>query len=209
MKRFLLPAVLLLAVTLSATASDSVPSGSPQSGTAKPSYSRTGEDGTLIVSGDRWYLEEYDSLGRPVTGTFWTAGTVNRKTAWTYYGDAQQARLKVETGESGRSEVEYNEDGTILSRLDTDKDGKPVESLKNSYNDRHLLESSTSVKDGTSVRTEYRYTGEDKLAEKKVYRNDLLALEVLYTDEENWTETVYSKGVKVLVVTYEDGVRKK
>lgn len=170
-------------------------------------YSRTAPDGTLVASQDRWYLEELDALGRPVSGTVWVRGEIDERISWIYADSSQQCSIKIVTGKDGSEESEFDGSGKLVGKTVTDKEGKTVSKLSNGYNDRGLVSWTETDAAGVVSRTEFTYEG-DEMREKRSYRNGILLVAYSYRDSDNWTETVYSSGQAILVVEYENGVRK-
>ena len=177
--------------------------------TATALYTHSDTNGLIIASGKRWYLEEYDHLGRPITGTMWENGTITAHTSWIYTGDSQQAEKKIYTEADESTETDYDSSGNCLSEVVTDNSGVQIRSTRNTYNERDLLLETVTEAGETMNRIVYTYTDADEVSKKEIYRNDMLMSVCEYTDEDNWTETVYKDGRIILVAIYEDGVRKK
>jgi len=172
-------------------------------------YARSGAEGIVIASENRWYLEEFDSFGRSVDGTLWEKGEIIERTSWFYSPDAQRPDKKIVTGNALSIETEYDKEGNAISIVETDLKGEVVSTLGNVFNEKNLLLRSVTKKGGITKRTVLEYTDTDTIREKRVYTNDELTILYEYATQDNWTETVYSKSVPVLVATFENGVRIK
>ncbi|HNY15889.1 MAG TPA: hypothetical protein PKL75_00420 [Treponemataceae bacterium] len=172
-------------------------------------YSRSEVSGIVIAGNQSWYLEEFDSLERPATGTTWTAGEVSKKVSWIYYGDTQLVKTCVETTEMESTVIEYDRAGHVLSAVKTDPDGKVLSSIENTYTDDGKANSTIEKTGKTVKRTTYIYADDGALLEKRGYTDGVLNIVYRWKDEDHWTETVYSKGRVVLVATYVDGERQK
>ena len=172
-------------------------------------YARSEMDGVIIAKSGSWYLEEYDSLERPIAGTFWEKGKITRTTVWTYVDDTQCPKTKIITDEKSSTETGFDRSGNVVSVAITDAAGKNVSVLENTYDSDNRLSVSILTKDGIATRTVFLYASSGMPAEKRVYTNGKLSIVYSWRDEENWTETVYSNDKKVLVSTYENGIRQK
>lgn len=174
-----------------------------------PVYTHSASDGIILSSGERWYLEEFDGLERPVSGTLWDKGEIIEWTSWLYAADGQQAEKKIVTGTADSVETEYDGSGNIVQVIITNPKNEPVSTLRNKYNEKNLLTESELAKDKTVDRTELEYSDTDMINEKRVYTNGELKIKYVYSTEDNWTETIYNKNIPVLTVTFENGARKK
>jgi hypothetical protein len=172
-------------------------------------YSRSENAGVVIAGQDSWYLEEFDSLERPATGTTWTSGEISRQTSWLYYDETQLVRTRIETDATGSTVTDYDRSGHVLSVVTGDADGNELTSTRNSYGDDGAITESIESAGKTVKRTTYIYDKNAFLIEKRGYSNGVLNIVTRWKDEDNWTETVYSKGRVVLVATYVDGERQK
>lgn len=173
------------------------------------SYARSGSAGMVVTGKNSWYLEEFDSLERPVSATTWVAGKIAKKVSWTYYGDTQLIDAKIETVDSGSTVSRFDRSGNVLTVAESDAEGGILNSTVNTYTSESHLETSTRTEGDTVKRTTYIYGPEGTLLEKRAYTNDMLDIVCRWKDEENWTETVYSKGKAVLVARYVNGQRVK
>ena len=63
-------------------------------------YSRSEVSGIVIAGNQSWYLEEFDALERPATGTTWTSGEVSKKISWIFYSETQLVKTFFETIET-------------------------------------------------------------------------------------------------------------
>lgn len=172
-----------------------------------PAFSKISDDGYLVASNDVWYLEEFDRLGRPVTGTQWQKGSVAEQTSWLYPDDTQQAGMKIVTSASGSVETEYDRAGNAVSKTTSDAAGKTTEIVTNSYDKENRLVFSEKTSGGITTRVEMRY-GKDERREKVLYQNGQPVIKWSWTDDENWTETIYRDGNSILTVDYVNGERK-
>lgn len=184
-------------------------------------YSYTGLDGVLLSSNDTWYYEEYDPLGRPVTGIRWENGTIVTETIWFYHGDSQHLYRSVTTDQHGIIETEYDQHGNILLVRETAKaDNDPAAPdsadepdasriLEYAYDENNRLRKSVRKEGLLIVTILFEYHEDGSLAEKRKLRNGSLTVRTVYRDEENWTETVYHDEEPLLTVVYENGQRKR
>ena len=172
-------------------------------------YSRSEVSGIVIAGNQSWYLEEFDALERPATGTTWTSGEVSKKISWLYYGDTQLVKTCVETIETESTVTEYDRAGHVLSAVKTDPDGKVLSSVENTYTEDGKANSTIEKTGKTVKRTTYIYADDGSLLEKRGYTDGILNIVYRWKDEGHWTETVYSNGRVVLVATYVDGERQK
>lgn len=172
-------------------------------------HTQAGMDGIILSNAERWYLEEFDSLKRPIVGTLWEKGEVIGKTSWIYVDDTQQARIKIVSDPSGSTETRYDEKGNIINVVQTDDAGKETSLVKNEYNENNLLIETESTKEKLVTKTVYVYSEDEKIKVKKVFINGEISIMYEYESEEDWTETVYRKSIPILVQTWVGGVRKK
>lgn len=172
-------------------------------------YSRSENAGVVIAGQDSWYLEEFDSLERPAMGTTWTSGEISRQVSWLYYDETQLVRTRVDTAITGSTVTDYDRSGHVLSVVTGDADGNELTSVRNTYGEDGSITESIETAGKTVKRTTYIYDKNAFLIEKRGYTNGVLNIVTRWKDEDNWTETVYSKGRVVLVATYVDGVRQK
>jgi antitoxin component YwqK of YwqJK toxin-antitoxin module len=172
-------------------------------------YARSEGSGVVIAGTQSWYLEEFDALERPATGTTWTSGEVTKKVSWLYYGDTQLVKTCVETVETQSTVTEYDKAGHVLTAVTTDPDGNVLSSIENSYTDDGKPNSTIEKTGKTVKRTTYIYADDGALLEKRGYTDGALNIVYRWKDEDHWTETVYSKGKVVLVATYVDGERQR
>ena len=211
--RFGAKIVCLVLLIPCAFAQDITPKGS--SGEASlpvahaKSYARTGSEGMVITGANSWYLEEFDSLERPVTATTWVAGKIAKKVSWVYYGDTQLIDTKIATVDTGSTVSRFDRSGNVLVVTESDAEGEILNTTVNTYTKESRLETSTRTEGATVKRTTYIYAPDGTLLEKRAYTNDMLDIVCRWKDEDNWTETVYSKGKAVLVARYADGQRVK
>lgn len=173
------------------------------------SYARAGSSGMVITGANSWYLEEFDSLERPVSATTWASGKIAKKVSFVYYGDTQLIDTKIETVDSGSTVSRFDRSGNVLLVMERDAEGEILNSTVNTYTRELRLETTTRTEGDTVKRTTYIYGPEGTLLEKRAYTNDMLDIVYRWKDEENWTETVYSKGKAVLVARYVNGQRVK
>lgn len=186
------------------------PTVSPSAASAPspaPAFSRMSDDGYLVASNEVWYLEEFDRLGRPVSGTQWQKGTIAEQTGWLYPDDTQQAGTKIVTSASGSVETDYDRAGNVVAKTTSDASGKTTEIVTNSYDKENRLVFSETVSGGITTRIEMQY-GKDDQREKVLYKNGQPIIKWSWTDDENWTETIYSDGNAILTVDYVNGERK-
>jgi antitoxin component YwqK of YwqJK toxin-antitoxin module len=172
-------------------------------------YARSEGSGIVIAGTQSWYLEEFDALERPATGTTWTSGEVSKKVSWIYYGDTQLVKTCVETVETQSTVTEYDKAGHVLTAVTTDPDGNVLSSVENTYTDDGKSNSTIEKTGKTVKRTTYIYADDGSLLEKRGYTDGALNIVYRWKDEDHWTETVYSKGRVVLVATYVDGERQR
>ncbi len=118
-------------------------------------------------------------------------------------------RTRVDTNATGSTVTDYDRSGHVLSVVTGDADGKELTSIRNSYGDDGTITESIEKADKTVKRTTYIYDKNAFLIEKRGYTNGVLNIVYRWKDEDNWTETIYSKGHVVLVATYVDGERQK
>jgi YD repeat-containing protein len=178
-----------------------------QSGGPVEAFSRISDDGYLVASKDVWYLEEFDRLDRPVTGTQWKKGVVSEQTSWLYPDDSQQAGMKIVTSASGSVETEYDRAGNVVARTTSDAAGKTTEIVTSSYDKENRLVFSKTVSGGNTTRIEMQY-GKTDQRDKVLYKNGQPVIKWSWTDDENWTETIYRDGNAILTVDYVNGERK-
>lgn len=173
-----------------------------------PVFSRVGDDGILVAMEENWYLEEFDAEGRPVTGTLWKKGEIAERTSWLYVDESQQPSMKIVTGNDGTVETEYDRSGNVVSKKTSDAENVPVETVTNAYDRDNNLVLSEVIRDGVTTRTETEYeNGERKV--RRTLKDGMPLITWEWTDEENWTETVFLDGSAVLVVEYVNGTRKE
>ena len=185
-----------------------VPAPAASEPPAVPAFSKVADDGYLVASTDIWYLEEFDQLGRPTTGTMWQKGTIAEQTSWLYPDDTQQAGMKVVTSASGSVEIEYDRAGNVVARTTSDASGKTTEIVTSSYDKENRLVISETVSGGATTRVEMQY-GKDEQRVKILYKNGQPVIKWSWADDENWTETVYRDGDAILTVDYVNGERKR
>jgi hypothetical protein len=172
-------------------------------------YANSSSDGLVIANGKNWYLEELDSLGRPVSGTLWQNGEIAVRTSWLYSGEGQIPAKKIVTGKDGSTETDYDDSGNKILVVRSDDKGQKTSTLANTWNNKNFLVESVLTAGKTTTKTVIEYTGTDRKQEKRVYLDGKLAVRDAYTAEDSWTETLYNEGTPVLVVTYVDGARVK
>lgn len=193
-------AIVAWPLTLSGETADNA--GAPAA-----AFSKISGDGYLVASKDVWYLEEFDRLGRPVTGTLWQNGAITEQTSWLYPDDDQQAGMKIVTSASSSVETEYDRAGNIVARTTSDASGKTTEFVTSSYDKENRLVFSETISGGITTRIEMRY-GKAGQKEKVLYKNGQQLIKWSWTDDENWTETIYRDGNAILTVDYVNGERK-
>ncbi len=173
-------------------------------------YTHSASDGVIISGSNRWYLEEFDTRNRPVSGTLWEKGEILQRTNWLYFSDdSQQARTKVVTGMDNSTQTEYDEKGNTVRIQSSDGKGNAVSETVNVYSEKNQLLESSFTKEKTVTKTVFEYSSDDLIRMKEMYVNGELSIRYVYTTEENWTETIFRKSVPVLVETYEKGTRVK
>lgn len=171
-------------------------------------YSLTGRDSVILANRDVWYLEEFDSLERPIRGTKWEKGEITEKTSWIYFEGSGGTRLHVKTGPSGTTETEYDEEGRCV-RLKIMMKDEEAKEIAYAYDKDGRLSSSVTESGTKTTKIQYEYLSDGNLKRKTMTTNGELSLICEYASEDDWTETVYSGGKPILVVDYVDGVRQK
>jgi len=171
-------------------------------------FSHLGSDAFIVASTTNWYLEEYDTLGRPVTGTLWKDNAINEQTSWLYDDETQQVKTKIVTSSTGSIEYEYDSFGNIVITVTTDLKGQTIKKTTNEYNKKNMLVKSGTEEGGNILLTQIDYNGEE-ITEKRMYKNDVPLITYTYRDSDNWSETIFKDGKPALVVEYENGERKK
>jgi len=198
---------LFLIITLcSGLAEDNI--DTPTTDAKSAIFSHLGPDAFIVASPNKWYLEEYDSLGRPVTGTLWKNGSIDEQTSWLYDNETQQVKTKIITSSNGSVENDYDSFGNIVVTITTNVKGETINKTTNVYNTKNMLTKSETEADNNILLTQIDYIGEE-ISEKRMYRNDAPLITYTYKDSDNWTETIFKDGKPVLVVEYENGERKK
>lgn len=176
---------------------------------AIPPFASVSDGGIILAAAESWYLEEFDAKERPIAGTLWIKGEIVKRTTWVYAGSAQQADKKIITGLTGSTETGFDAHGNEILVIQTGAKGIILSTLTKQYNSINQLTESELTTGTKIVKTELEYTAGDRLKEKRVYTNGQKTIIYAYASEDNWTETIYSNEVPVLVVTYENGARKK
>jgi len=180
----------------------------PIADTSSAIFSHLGPDAFIVASAKNWYLEEYDALGRPVTGTLWKNGSIDERTSWLYDDETQQVRTKIITSPNGSVENQYDGFGNNIVTITTNLKSEIIKKTTNEYNKKNMLVKSETEEDKNILLTQIDYSGEE-ITEKRMYRNDAPLITYTYKDSDNWTETIFKDGKPVLVVDYENGERKK
>jgi YD repeat-containing protein len=188
---------------------DTIPGEIPETLSLSPEYARMDENGAVIVGKSEWYLEELDAAGLPANGTVWQGGKIVRRISWVYYDGSAQSRARIETNDTTTTETLYDPDGNITAVTVTGADGTVLSKTGNTYTKDRKLSSTVLEKDKKLTRTEYVYSKGGTLAQKKIFVDGSLASEFVYKDGDNWTENVYMRDELVLVMVYENGVRRQ
>lgn len=195
------------------TAASASPGASPVAGPASDAaaglWTNTGEDGIRMASKDRWYLEEFDDLGRPVSAVLWLKAEISERTKWVYEGASQMPAKKTVSGKDRTTETSYDEAGNELVVTVTAAAGPVISRTENRYDDKERLISTETVAGGKSTKTEFFCAADGSLERKTVSVDGVLVLECTYADSsgDNRSETVYDGGKPVLTVEYRDGSR--
>ncbi|ULQ59934.1 hypothetical protein K7I13_00885 [Brucepastera parasyntrophica] len=174
-----------------------------------PVFSRIGSDGVVIAQEKVWYLEEFDSLGRPIAGTYWENGSIVRHISWEYEGEDQQAETKTEKTNAGEIKTAYDFSGKTLFVIETNTKGDIIKKTSYEYAGNHLPAKTVVEDENETITTLTKYNDDDSVSEKWIYRNDELVISYFYKNEDDWTETIYLNNAPILIVEYENGIRKK
>ena len=199
--------ICFLCFIISSGSTEETP-GTPVSDNSAGIFSHLGPDAFIVASTTNWYLEEYDTLGRPVTGTLWKDNSIAEQTSWLYDDETQQVRTKIVTSSTGSIEIEYDRFGNIAVTLSMNLKGETVKKTTNEYNKKNMLVKSITEEDKNVLLTQIDYDG-DEISEKRIYKNDAPLITYSYRDSDNWSETIFKDGKPALVVEYENGERKK
>ncbi|MBN1617240.1 MAG: hypothetical protein JW875_07985 [Spirochaetales bacterium] len=206
--RSILLLLLLLTSVLDAEETDIGPEVEQPPHQIRPGlYTKTSRDSVIVATNDEWYLEEFDKLERPVEGVLWKKGEIVEQKSWSYHGETGIVFLELLTNENETIETEYDGKGRCI-RVETEASSGDTELTLYSWDNKDKLSESLVETKKKSVRTVYMWDGED-LSEKIVYIDGILSLRYQYKDQENWSETVYTKGKPALVVEFENGTRRR
>ncbi len=174
---------------------------------AENSYARIGDDGITVISGNEWYLEEHDALGRPARAAEWKDGRISALTDWIYEGDAPICSSKVVTGDEGSVVTDYDSRGDEI-RVERKNAAGVTLSVTERRWDGDRRETSRSVREGDVLTVEEWTYGEDgELESRRLERNGETVLTARYRSESEWTETVYLGGRAVFTQRFENGRR--
>lgn len=174
---------------------------------AEPSYARIGSDGMTVVDSGSWYLEEYDSLGRPIRATQWTDAEISSVTTWLYDGDSPRCITRVMTYESGSIETGFDAMGNEIYVEEKDAAGTLVSATAREWDTARNELLRTTMAGGSTETLRWVYGEDGTLTERKFEKNGVVVLRAVYASDEDWTETLYRNGSPVLVQRYVNGVR--
>lgn len=170
-------------------------------------YSHIDTDGILLASSKKYYLEEFDALNRPVSATSWEAELIVKETTWLYEGNQAQAIKKIETEKNYIREELFDTKGRLKFVEIKDTAGLVIEKNQWVRDSEDRLISYTHIKNSVRDLTEWDYLAGESILEKRIFRNGTLVSKSVYSDEDNWIETIFKNSVPVLVVVWIDGVR--
>ena len=120
---------------------------------------------------------------------------------------SQQACKKIETEKKAVREQTFDNKGFLVSLDITDSDGVLLESNVWERDLEDRLVSFSKIKKDQYERTEWTYAKGDSILEKCIFLNDSLISKSIYTNNENWIETILYNSVPILAVKWIDGVR--
>lgn len=186
-------------------------------------YSHAGMDGIVLAENNTWYLEEFDSLGRPFNAVRWEKKTILETTTWLYFGDSQNIYQEHIVTENETIIKEYDTGGNLISIKESFLENQSQKNAADRkvppettdrvftyvYDSQNRLRESVSQKEGFLQKEVFEYQEDGTLSTKSVYKNGSLAIIYTYRDEENWTETVYYKDLAVLTVIFKNGERQR
>lgn len=174
---------------------------------APPSYARTGRDSTILVTGDEWILEEYDHLSRPSSALTWVNNAITVETSWVYEGNSSIPTFRIDTKETETIEQKWDSAGNPVSRESKDAEGSILERESWTWDEQNRLTSYEKSAGAVVTRKEIRYSDEPYLKTVDFFRNSAIQSRSVYTDEDDWTETIYRNGLEILTIEWVDGIR--
>lgn len=170
-------------------------------------YAHIDTDGILLSSSDSCYFEEFDFLCRPSFATIWKDTAIVKEIAWLYNGDSQQPFQKIETEHKSIREETFDVKGRLVSLELTDSDGLLSEKNVWERDSEDRLVSFIKTKNTLLERIEWSYSEGDFLLEKRIFKGDTLISKSVYSNNDNWIETIFHNSVSILSVKWVDGVR--
>ena len=132
--------------------------------------------------------------------------------------DLNETRRYGYNPDGSRSErIEYNKKGQILT-FNYDSGGRVVSSRLTDASEKLIEESVYIYRNGRikeiKVKSElylkkyvYEYNEQDELISETLSRNGVVDKITEYVDPDNYTETIYQQGQKVIKIFYEEGIR--
>lgn len=192
-------------------ATKAIPPGAPVEGTgaaqADVLYSRISSSGMVVANEKSWYLEENDVQGRPLRATEWVSGVLTTKTFWEYDGSDPRPLRRTDKTDSSRLVVGFDSSGNISSEIQYDLNDKQVWSRVTERDENGNIVSVTVLSGTTTAKIVNVYSETGTLLEQRSEKNGELVSISRYSSEDDWTETVYKKGVAVFTAIYADGKR--
>ena len=109
---------------------------------AKPDYSSgsISQAGLIVAEENRWYHEEFDWHGRPISAVLFDKETELETIQWKYRGTSHHPSEKtISTAGKGRQHIQYDAAGNSILIEEYDSEKKLIEKTENTYNSNNNL----------------------------------------------------------------------
>ncbi len=166
-----------------------------------------GELDSTLITPESWYLEERDSLGRPVRATEWRKGEISLLTSWVYEGENQKPSLMLSTDSRGSTESRYDGAGLEVNRVVQDPSGKILTEIRREWDSQGRETLRETREKGNETLERWVYDDEGELRERVVERDGQKVFSVIYETDGLWSENIYRNGILILSERYVNGSR--
>lgn len=173
----------------------------------KKVYAHIDTDSIVLASSQKIYLEEFDSFTRPIAATLWEKEAIIQQIKYMYEEESQHPVKKIITDKNFIREEVFDTKGGLLSVEVKDSGSLVIEKTLWVRDLEDRLVSLTHTQNSVTHRTEWEYAEGDTIYEKRIFKGQTLVSRSIYSDNDNWVETIFHNSVPVLTVQWIDGVR--
>ncbi|MGP1594443.1 MAG: hypothetical protein ACTTH8_04265 [Treponema sp.] len=154
--------------------------------TVKPDYSSgsISQAGLIVAEENRWYHEEFDRHGRPISAVLFDKETELETIQWKYRGTSHRPSEKtISTAGKGRQHIQYDAAGNSILIEEYDSEKKLIEKTENTYNSNNNLIEQRVFDGQHHDKTVWVYTNNTAVSQTKYRDNEKIVFIELQDDK--------------------------